>query len=66
MLKAKKPVRRVATSRGLIREVAYLHGDEVEALARKAAKERTSKSEIIRRALRAYLGVRTEGRSLVS
>ena len=49
--------RRTATSRGLVREVAYLHRDEVEALARKAEKERTSKSEIIRRALRAYLGV---------
>ena len=42
MPKAKKPARKVATSRGLVREVAYLHRDEVEALARKAAKERTS------------------------
>lgn len=49
--------RRTATSRGLVREVAYLHPDESEALEQRAKKERTSKSEIIRRALRAYLGV---------
>lgn len=55
--KAKKPARRTATSRGLVREVAYLHPDESEALEQRAKKERTSKSEIIRRALRAYLGV---------
>jgi hypothetical protein len=49
--------RPAVTSRGLMREVAYLHPDEQEALERRAAKERTSKSEIIRRALRAFLGV---------
>lgn len=46
-----------ATSRGLVREVAYLHADEAEALEKRAAKERASKSEIIRRALREFLGV---------
>jgi hypothetical protein len=49
--------RKPFTSRGLVREVSYLHPDEVEALAEKAKKERTSKAEIIRRALRAYLGI---------
>ena len=51
--KARKPF----TSRGLVREVSYLHEDEVQALAARAKKERASKAEIIRRALRAYLGI---------
>jgi hypothetical protein len=41
----------------LIREVSYLHEDEARALTERAAKERASKAEIIRRALRAYLGI---------
>jgi len=49
--------RPAVTSRGLVREVAYLHADEAEALEKRAAKERASKSEIIRRALREFLGV---------
>jgi hypothetical protein len=49
--------RKPATGQGLFREVSYLHGDEVQALVERAKKERTSKAEIIRRALRAYLGV---------
>jgi Ribbon-helix-helix protein, copG family len=49
--------RKPATARGLIREVCYLHPDEVEALVRRAEAKRVSKSEIIRRALRSYLGV---------
>lgn len=51
--KARTPI----SSRGLMREVSYLYEDEVRALAERARKERTSKAEIIRRALRAYLGV---------
>ena len=51
--KARKP----ATSRGLWREISYLHEDEAKALDERAKKERTSKAEIIRRALRAYLGI---------
>ena len=39
----------------LIREVTYLHVDESDALAERASKERCSKAEIMRRALRAYL-----------
>jgi metal-responsive CopG/Arc/MetJ family transcriptional regulator len=34
-----------------------VHEDEARALDERAKKERTSKSEIIRRALRAYLGI---------
>jgi hypothetical protein len=35
--------------------VSYLHEDEARALAERAEKERASKAEIIRRALRQYL-----------
>ena len=45
------------TGTNLVREVSYMHEDEAEALDLRAKKERTSKSEIIRRAVRAYLGI---------
>jgi hypothetical protein len=45
------------TQGGLTRETAYLYSDEEKALEERAAKERCSKSEVIRRALRAYLGL---------
>lgn len=51
--RARKPF----TSCGLVREVSYLHEDEVQALAARAKKERASKAEIIRRALRVYLRI---------
>ena len=51
--RARKP----STGRGLWREISYLHQDEMEALVERAKKERTSKAEVIRRALRAYLGI---------
>jgi hypothetical protein len=49
--------RRRFAGTNLVREVAYMHEDEAEALDKRAKKERASKSEIIRRAVRAYLGV---------
>jgi Ribbon-helix-helix protein, copG family len=49
--------RKPFTGRGLIREVSYLHEDEAAALEKRADRERCSKAEIIRRALRAYLGI---------
>jgi len=49
--------RRLFAGTNLVREVSYLHEDEAQVLAARAKKERTSKSEIIRRALRAYLGI---------
>jgi Ribbon-helix-helix protein, copG family len=55
--KAKGQHRKPFTTRGLIREVSYLHPDEAEALARRAEVKRCSKSEVIRRALRKYLGI---------
>lgn len=45
------------TKGGLTRETAYLYDDEERALEERAGRERCSKSEVIRRALRAYLGV---------
>jgi hypothetical protein len=53
----KNPQRRPATARGLIREVTYLHPDEVEALEERAKLKKISKSEFLRRALRNYLGI---------
>ena len=41
----------------LYREIAYLHEDEARAVAEAAAKLRCSKSEVIRRAVRAYLEI---------
>jgi hypothetical protein len=52
-----KAPRKPFTGTGLIREVSYLHEDEARLLEASAEKERCSKSEIIRRALRAYLGI---------
>lgn len=49
--------RKPATARGLVREVSYLHPDEAEALKKRAELKRVSKAEIIRRALRSYLGI---------
>ena len=45
------------TKGGLTRETAYLYEDEERALEERAARERCSKSEVMRRALRAYLGI---------
>ena len=49
--------RKHVTQGGLTRETAYLYDDEEAALEERAKKERTSKSEIMRRALRQYLGL---------
>ncbi len=45
------------TQGGLTRETAYLYDDEERALEERASRERCSKSEVIRRALRSYLAV---------
>jgi Ribbon-helix-helix protein, copG family len=45
------------TKGGLTRETAYLYEDEEKALENRASRERCSKSEVIRRALRSYLSV---------
>lgn len=56
---SKVPQRRKhKTKGGLTRETAYLYDDEEAALEARAEKERTSKSEIMRRALRAYVGIK--------
>jgi hypothetical protein len=53
--RSRRERRKHVTKGGLVRETAYLYEDEEQALAQRADRERTSKSEIIRRALRAYL-----------
>ena len=56
-IKAPRPRQKHTTKGGLTRETAYLYDDEEMALEERATKERCSKSEIMRRALRAYLGI---------
>ena len=48
---------RPTVGRGLVREVSYLHADEEAALVEYAARKKVSKAEVIRQALRAFLGV---------
>lgn len=56
--KRKTPQKRKTKTRGgLVREVCYMYEDEAQALGRLADEERCSKSEIMRRALRAYLRI---------
>ena len=42
---------------GMVRKTLWLHGDEADALREKAYQERRAESEIVREALRAYLGI---------
>ena len=57
MNKNELPERKTFAGTNLVWEIGYVHPDESQALAVRAKKERVSKSEIIRRALRAYLGI---------
>lgn len=41
----------------LYREVTYLHADELDGLVAAADRFRCSKAEVMRRALRAFLGI---------
>jgi len=52
------------TTGGLTRETAYLFEDEECALEERAQRERCSKSEVVRRALRSYLGIKGAGPSV--
>jgi hypothetical protein len=45
------------TRGGLVRVQSYLYGDEIAAVEKAAKRERCSQSELIRRAVRAYLGI---------
>ena len=45
------------TKSGLIRSVVYFHADERKALRMAAAEQDVSVSDLVRRAVRAYLGV---------
>ncbi len=57
VLMAKEDQERKSATPHLVREVAYVHRDEAQALVEAAKRERCSKAEIIRRALRAYLKI---------
>ena len=57
MAQKKPPKRKPATGRGLLREVAYLHADESEALEKEARRQRCSKSEVIRRLIREHFRI---------
>ena len=45
------------TRGGLVRVQSYLYGDEMAAVEKAAKRERCSQSELIRRAVRAYLRI---------
>lgn len=45
------------TKSGMVRKTIWLHGDEAEVLREKAYQERRAESEIVREALRGYLGI---------
>jgi hypothetical protein len=45
------------TRGGLVRVQSYLYGDEMAAVEKAAKRERCSQSELIRRAVRAYLKI---------
>jgi hypothetical protein len=49
--KKRKPL----TSHGLLKETCYFYEDELEEIAEAARRERCSRAEIVRRAVRAYL-----------
>jgi hypothetical protein len=53
--KPEGPRKKLITKGGLIRETIYLYADEELALEDRAVKAGASKSEIVRRALRAFL-----------
>jgi hypothetical protein len=42
---------------GMVRKTLWLHGDEADALREKAYQERRAESEIVREALRSFLGI---------
>lgn len=54
---AKAPKKASTTGRGLLRIVAYIHPDEHEAMQAYAARRGVSQGEVVRRALRKFLGV---------
>ena len=45
------------TKSGMVRKTLWLHGDEAEALRERAFKDRRAEAEIVREALRAFLGI---------
>jgi hypothetical protein len=56
MPQKRKPI----TSQGLLKETCYFYEDELEAIAEAARRERCSRAEIVRRAVRAYVKLKGE------
>jgi hypothetical protein len=50
--------RRPISREGLLKETCYFYEDEVEAIAAAAKRERCSRAEIVRRAVRAFLEIK--------
>lgn len=58
MAKRKRPSEAREPDKGkLYREVTYLHADELDGLVKAAERLRCSKAEVMRRALRSFLGI---------
>lgn len=58
MPKGKRPSEEREPDKGrLYREVTYLHADELDGLVEAAERLRCSKAEVMRRALRGFLGI---------
>jgi len=57
MAKRERPDRRQPTKGRLFREVTYLHEDEQTAVEQAAQRLRCSRSEVIRRAVRAWFEI---------
>ena len=52
--------RKPLTSQGLLKETCYFYEDELEKIAEAARRERCSRAEIVRRAVRDYLALKQE------
>lgn len=58
MPKGKRPSEEREPDKGrLYREVTYLHADELDGLVEASERLRCSKAEVMRRALRGFLGI---------
>ena len=55
--KPEKPEPPAATAGGLVKVTAYLHPDEAAAIEELARKQRCSRADAVRRAIRGYFGI---------
>lgn len=52
--------RKPISSYGLLKETCYFYEEELEAIAKTAKEKRCSRAEIVRRAVRTYLGLKKD------